>query len=58
MEDLYEIHRMMFVGNGFGFEDLDESTKLELLNKVFDFVKLKINEHEADNDRIDSKSIR
>ena len=48
----------MFVGNGFGFEDLDESKKLELLNKVFDFVKLKIKEHEADNDRIDSKSIR
>jgi hypothetical protein len=55
MEDLYEIHRMMFVGNGFGFEDLDESKKLELLNKVFDFVKLKIKEHEAHNARIKLK---
>ena len=51
MEYLYDINRMMFVGNGFGFEDLDEDTRLEILNKVYDYVRNKIKEHkELNND--------
>jgi len=47
MEHLYQINRMMFVGNGFGFEDLDDNTGLEILNTVYDYVRNKIKEHKA-----------
>jgi hypothetical protein len=47
ISDIYEIKRMMFVGSGFGFEDLDSDLKDEILNKVHIFVNDKIKEHKS-----------
>ena len=38
MKDILSIYRMMYIGSGFGFEDLTCEQKDEILNKVFDFV--------------------
>ncbi len=36
------ISYMMFVGSGFGVEDLPEETNVEIYYKVFDWVKLNL----------------
>ena len=51
MEDLLEIRRMMFIGGGFGFEDLDDDDKIELLNRIWDFVNHRISENNEKVDR-------
>ncbi len=37
-EHLYAIKRMMFIGSGFGFEDLDLDTNIEILNNVQNYI--------------------
>lgn len=42
MNDIWSIYRLMFVGSGFGYEDLTCEQKEEILNKVFNYVRQRI----------------